>query len=145
MYGKLTSARTQMVLEAIERQMRVDAGVADSALAPDGLSIEHVLPQKWEANWPKPQGGSADETATQRRNRLIHTIGNLTLVNPKLNSKLKNDPWKDKRGTLKEHSKLYLSNSLIEHTKQWNEGAIMARSEQMAEILMCVWPGPDQI
>lgn len=145
MYGKLTSARTQMVLEAIERQMRVDAGVADSSLAPDGLSIEHVLPQKWEANWPKPQGGSADETAAQRRNRLIHTIGNLTLVNPKLNSKLKNDPWKDKRGTLKEHSKLYLSNSLVEHTKQWNETAIMARSEQLAEILMRVWPGPDQI
>lgn len=145
LYGKLTSARVQMVLEAIEQWMRAEAGFADSSLAPTGLSIEHVLPQKWEAHWPKPQGGSADETANQRRTRLIHTIGNLTLVNPKLNSKLKNDPWKDKRGTLKEHSKLYLSNSLIGHTKQWNEAAIMARSEQLAEVLMRVWPGPDQI
>ena len=144
-YGKLTSARVQMVLEAIERQMRIDAGFADSSFVPDGLSIEHVMPQKWDAHWPPAKGGTAEETARQRRGRLIHTIGNLTLVNPKLNSTLRNSAWKTKRRTLKTHSKLYISNDVNEHTKQWNEAAITERSDRMADILIRVWPEPDAI
>ena len=145
-YGKLTSARVQMVLEAVERQMRIDAdGHSDSPLVPDGLSIEHVMPQKWEAHWPRPKGGTAEETARQRRHRLMHTIGNLTLVSPKLNSALRNAAWKTKRGTLKEHSKLYISDDVNDHAKQWNEAAIIERSHRMVDLLIRVWPGPDAI
>ena len=144
-YGKLSRARVQIVLEAFERRLHEEAGLADTPFVPDGLSIEHVMPQKWAEHWPAPRGSTEEETARQRRNRLLHTIGNLTLVNQKLNSKLKNADWAKKREALQTHSKLYISGDLLEHTRQWNEAAITARSGRIADVLIRVWPSPGDI
>lgn len=146
LYGKLTVPRVQLILEAAERQMRAEAGVAEP-LEDQARSIEHVMPQKWETHWSPPRKGDAteDETAKQRRDRLLHSIGNLTLVTSRLNSKMKNGPWLEKRDMLKKHSKLYLSNDLIDHAHQWNEEAIIRRSRMLAEILVRVWPTPQDL
>ncbi len=146
MYGKLTAPRVQLILESIERQLRLEARVSEP-LPEQSRSIEHVMPQKWQAYWqaPSPQDQTEDETATQRRNRLLHTIGNLTLVNSRLNSKLRHGPWDQKRELLKEHSKLYLSNDLIDHDDPWDESAIIERSRKHAEVLIRVWPTPDRL
>jgi len=134
-----------MLLEAIERDLRLQAEVADPGEVYQNYWIEHVLPQKWETHWPVPTEGTADETPEQRRERLLHTLGNLTLTGMKLGVKLKNRPWNEKRPILQEHSKLYLSNGLIRYRRQWGDRAIVRRSRQLTEVLISVWPAPEEI
>ena len=147
LYGRLTVPRVRMILSTIERQMRMDAKFAGDTPLPSDLSIEHVFPRKWQGHWPvlDDHTEAQDETVEQRRIRLINSIGNLTLLTSKLNAKAKNHAWAIKRPLLKEHSKLYLSNDLIDHLDQWDENAITARSEVLARILTGVWPFSDVI
>ena len=42
------------------------------------------MPQAWHRYWPLPEGADDDE-AIRNRDRVVHTIGNLTLVNGHLN------------------------------------------------------------
>lgn len=54
------------------------------------VSVEHVIPQACRSQWPPPTevvGGAAqNETAVERRDRIIHTMGNLTLLTQELTS-----------------------------------------------------------
>ncbi len=142
-YRRLTVPRARMVLELVERQMSLEAKVAQPGEVYPDYWIEHVLPQKWKS-WPKPISGSDEESPVERRERLLQTLGNLTLTGSKLGIKLKNRPWEEKRPILEEHSKLYLSNGLVRHTEQWNEDAIVRRGREMADTLLRAWPGPDK-
>ena len=70
-----------------------------------------------------------DEEAVADRNRTIHTIGNLTLVNGHLNS-LSNAPWPSIRKTLADHSVLFLNKRFVNRgTKLWDEAAIEKRGK----------------
>jgi hypothetical protein len=61
---------------------------------PGGLTIEHVMPQKWADNWPLSPDDKTDplieQKAIQRRDKLLNTIGNLTLITHSLNPALSN-------------------------------------------------------
>ncbi len=57
------------------------------------MEVEHVMPQTWKTYW-NPAPGLTPE-AEAARERAINTIGNLTLVNQKLNASLSNRPWTD--------------------------------------------------
>jgi uncharacterized protein with ParB-like and HNH nuclease domain len=60
----------------------------------DTLSVEHVLPQKWR---PEDYPLSADTAeAREKRARLLHSIGNMTLVTPNFNSALSNERFEIK-------------------------------------------------
>lgn len=143
LYTLLTRGRLRLVLEGIERQHR-KASLAEESECPRGLSIEHVLPQSWEAHWPLPKGGDESE-ARDQRNRLVHTIGNLTLVTKRLNAAASNARWEHKRATLESHSTLFLNQMLLEESKSqgWNEDAIRDRSKHMTKLVADEWPGPD--
>lgn len=98
-YKRLNRARTNMILAALDR------GIVDTkgeAYTINGeLSIEHLLPQKWDPHWPLPTHRTADgapvelptDEAEAWRTDVLHTIGNLTLVTQKLNSSISNGPW----------------------------------------------------
>ncbi|MCY4199491.1 MAG: DUF262 domain-containing protein, partial [Gammaproteobacteria bacterium] len=87
LYKKLTRGRLRMVLAGIEEQLRTSK--AEVQQVPSGIQIEHIMPQGWQEYWPLPDTDDKVE-AFERRERMIHTIGNLTLVNGKLNSALSN-------------------------------------------------------
>ena len=143
LYRLLTRGRLRLVLEGIEEQYR-KSSLAEQIQVPKKLTIEHVLPQSWEAHWPLPKYTDEHEEK-QIRNRLIHTIGNLTLVTQGLNSVASNAPWEDKGEVLEEHSVLLLNRNLLTEYKNiaWNETTILARSKQMSALVAEVWPGPD--
>ena len=123
-----------MLLTGIEGQLRT--GKAETQKVPDKLHIEHIMPQKWRTNWPLPDDGDHDA-----RENLIHTIGNLTLVNGQLNSSLSNAAWNSKRETLADHSTLFLNKHLVrEGPAVWDENAIGERSKLLYEIAAKVWP-----
>lgn len=143
LYRVLTRGRLRMVLEAVEEHLR-EHSLAEHGEAPKNLTIEHVMPRSWETNWPLPDGVDRVE-ATENRNWLIHTIGNLTLVNRRLNPALSNAPWEQKRDTLRKHSVLLMNDRLLQESEgvAWDEEFIQDRSRRMAKIIAEVWPGPD--
>ena len=139
LYRYLPRNRLWMVLAAIEETLRTNK--AESQEVPGTLHIEHVMPQAWHLNWPLPVHTAGDGEAVDVRNRVIHTIGNLTLVNRPLNSSLSNAPWDHKRATLAEHSVLFLNKWLVnEGPGAWDETAIEKRSERLHEQAVKVWP-----
>lgn len=100
------------------------------------------MPRKWPTHWPVPEGphGEAD------RERVIHTLGNLTLLTGKLNSKVSNGPWLGsggKRAGLQEHGVLLLNRELLKRAgDQWTEDAIRVRTRELAELIIQIWPVP---
>ena len=141
LYRLLSRGRLRLILEGIERQLR-SSGKTEQPTAPRNLTIEHLLPVGWRRDeWPLPEGVDTD-AATYRRNTLLHSIGNVTLVTQKLNSSMSNDAWESKRDELQEHSVLLLNNKLLAQSS-WSEDTIESRSQRMAELVWQRWPGPD--
>ena len=143
LYRLLTRGRLRLVLEGVEEQYR-KTSLAEETQAPRNLTIEHVLPQSWEAHWPLPNNIDEHE-AQHKRNQLVHTLGNLTLVTQRLNSTASNAPWKLKSKTLKKHSVLLLNRRLLDEFGEvaWDEQTILSRSRRMAALVAVVWPGPN--
>lgn len=146
LYENLTRARLRMILEALEGALRTD--LAETKIVPKDLTIEHVLPQTWQAHWPLQ-----DNDVEAERKTKIHCIGNLTLVNDKLNPTLSNAPWSDlmdvqgqivlqgKRRTIGDHSTLFLNKNLISFDK-WGHGEIAHRANALFELAVSEWPRP---
>jgi hypothetical protein len=138
-YKNLTRPRLRMLLEAMEAGLRNH--FAETQLVPKDLTIEHVMPQSWRDHWPLPAGMTKEE-----RDRSVQTIGNLTLLNNKLNPVQSNKPWMaandpdgGKREALKAHSVLYLNKSLCDFD-DWGESRISARSNDLFAIALKIWP-----
>jgi hypothetical protein len=142
LYRLLTRSRLRIVLEALEDSFRT--GYSEEAHVPRRhLTIEHVMPQSWQSHWAMDR--AEDQFETERsRERLIHTLGNLTLVNGRLNPALSNGAWQDKRATLGEHTVLQLNKQLLSmtETEPWSEALIRTRGALLAAQVALIWPGP---
>ena len=143
LYQWLTRTRLRMVLEGIEEELRTE--MAEEKEAPRSLQIEHILPQAWNAkNWPLPEQDDG-EAAFKRRERAIHTIGNLTLVTGKLNKELSNASWDNKRKALDRHSVLVLNRHLVNtgDRQVWDADTIEERAKWLYGKAVRIWPSPD--
>ena len=113
------------------------------------MTIEHILPQEWRDHWPLDLLEEPEEYHRQidSRERLKHTIGNLTLVTKKLNPALSNGPWPTKQKGLKEHSTLFLNKKLLEEwgDRSFGEAEIRERGLELARLAILVWPGPEKV
>jgi hypothetical protein len=156
-YGRrLTPMRVRAVLEAIERQKRQKFHETEHLNA--DLSIEHILPSEWEEHWPLPDGEqpthdekiqamfSSEEGDTRighivRRERLLHTFGNLTLLTQPLNSSVSNGPYKAKREALSDHSLLVLNREITKE-ESWDEDHIEVRGAKLFGVAKTLWPYP---
>lgn len=130
----------RQVLEAIERGMIRGRRSGNRDLS-SGLPIEHVLPRGWTIeDWPMQKGARDDDIDV--RNDLLHRLGNLTLVDHGLNSKLSNRPWAQKRKILAEEDNLYINKSLLTAVgrKAWNESQIKTRGKRLADYIVEIWP-----
>jgi predicted transport protein len=103
-------------------------------------SIEHILPQNEDLNswWQNALGENWPET----QDRLLHTIGNLTLT--RYNSEFSDRSFPEKRdfpeGGFKT-SPLVLNEGLGE-LDTWNEQTISDRASRLAEKALKVWVAP---
>lgn len=80
------------------------------------------------------------------RDRIVHTIGNLTLVNDRLNPALSNAPWDTKRESLANHSILFLNKHLVNKSPNvWDETAIEERANWLHKRVVTVWPNADNV
>jgi hypothetical protein len=98
------------------------------------------MPRKWPSYWPLEGGSEAD------RDRIIHTLGNLTLLTGKLNSKVSNGPWigtGGKREGLEAHDVLILNRDLLKKAgDKWTDEAIRVRTQDLANVIIQIWPVP---
>lgn len=139
-YGVIATPKLVMVLNAIEQALH---GARQEAVTVrvDGLTIEHVLPQSWREAWPDPAPTSGGESAEDRRNRLLNTLGNLTLLTGALNAAVSNGPYAEKRPEIARHSLLLLNGWFQDHL-EWDEGRIEERGRALFEHARRLWPHP---
>lgn len=149
-YGRLNNPRLGDVLWELELASRSDK--MEDVSRPVGLWVEHVMPQSWSANWPLPTGlelphysSDPDEISLiSGRQRLINTLGNLTLTTSGLNISLGNETFEAKREKLKKNTLLAFNQEII--GKQcWTEVDIEARGAKLAEMAITRWSRPASI
>jgi hypothetical protein len=143
-YYRIQVARLTMALGAVERSLYTNK--TDILGVPRTLSVEHIIPQKWEAHWPLRPAKTVEQEEAHQEERLkaIHRLGNLTIVTKPLNSGLSNDTWEKKQKGLNEHSKLLLNSRLItDYPKTFDEAGVQKRTKWLAERFCHIWAGPD--
>ncbi len=153
LYGSVRQGRIVEVLRVIEQRRR--SARNESVSIPSKLDVEHVMPQGWRSHWPLED--PHDVALSSKRDALIHTIGNLTVVTQSLNGTLSHRPWRDvdaaglpgpeaglgKRSLLHKHSLLLLNKQIVDdHPDAWTESDIRRRAEELTEEVIAAWPRP---
>ena len=129
------NAREILYLIALYQKGSPLADVAKLSLP--SYSVEHMMPVKWRQNWPISDGNDQDQWT---RDKAIRTLGNLTLVTRRLNSKLSNAPWHDKMNTLRKYSSLNITTDYLDGG-EWAEASIYSRAGDLAALGLEMWPG----
>ena len=153
LYGDLPTPRLRYVLQVLEEKKRT--AFDETVIATTNATIEHIMPQTWAANWPLPDGSTAptesslaalinynvtpevrEQIAT--RERLVDSLGNLTLVTSSLNPSLGHESFPDKKSKLSKS--LLVLNREITGLDDWDEAAIESRGLELARLTTKVWP-----
>ncbi len=142
-YVKSRVDRCGMVLRALEDAMHT---TKTESLRKGTLTVEHILPQKgtledypYSEEMPSTEG----ETTERTRLRIVHTIGNLTLLTQELNSSVSNGPFTDKRAEITNHSDLRLNAWMrTDEREGWSEDDILDRGAKLFSYAKNIWPLP---
>lgn len=148
-YQRLAQYKIRAVLEAID--LAQEDRKSESLPLPGNLTIEHIMPVNWQANWPMPQDVAADAEKrlvfNQERNQKIHALGNLTLITGSLNPSLSNASWDQKRPELCKYSKLNLNRyfhppkeGAPDSLNEWGDTAIDTRGQHLFQTASSIWP-----
>lgn len=147
-YQSLNNLRLTHILWHISETYRSSKSESVSVNSP--LTVEHIMPQGWVPHWPLPDGSKgvehawfADETApgvaeSRRRNELIQTFGNLTLITGSLNSAMQNGAWITKRDAILTHSVSPI-NGVLNRFDTWDESTIDTRGRELLERALKLW------
>jgi len=142
-YKRIRSTKTRMILEAIERSMYNEK--SERVDFERSLTLEHLMPQESNPkHWPLPcdsKDEKAIEEAMNARRRVIHGIGNLTLLTQKLNSSISNGPWGEKVKEILRYTRMNLNHSLSA-VDQWSEESIKDRAGKLFARALAIWPRP---
>jgi len=102
----------------------------------DNLTIEHIMPQNKNLSsaWQIMLG----ENWESDRDRLLHTLGNLTLTG--YNSELGDKPFEEKKELLEQNTHAVRLYSDIKECESWNASTIEARAENLAKNIVELFP-----
>ncbi|MFI6778744.1 DUF262 domain-containing protein [Nocardia sp. NPDC050412] len=108
-------------------------------VAPESLTIEHVMPQTLSVQWRAQLAAEygADEVEVLH-DRYLHTLGNLTLTG--YNESLSNNDFARKCETLRASS-VRMNQDIAAH-ESWGPSQIEKRGLALAERIIDFWPGP---
>ena len=140
-YQLAQRTRIQDVLWEFELASR--SKLAERIIMPIGLWTEHVLPTAWNEDWPFEEGVFVErwsrDPRAENRNRLIHTLGNLTLLSSSLNIAAGNKSFIEKKLKFDEHTGLFL-NKWFAKKSVWTEAEILERGEYLVDLAIEIWP-----
>jgi hypothetical protein len=158
--SRLDAGRCRMLLTELEAWLRTQKRTEEPQI-PDlsNLDIDHILPQSWFEHWPLPDGSKATgaqssaayiselgggplddhQLAIRKRSKMVPTLGNLTLLNLRVNREAKNKAFPVKKKLLIENTNLSLNVNLL-GTGSWDEDAINLRGKMLAEAATQLYP-----
>lgn len=100
------------------------------------VSIEHIMPQSWEAHWAKEmedyREGIVEDSKWRAFVILVNSIGNLTIIKGAKNSELQNDSWKDKKARYKTGN---FNEQQVAGYEKWDQYSILDRGEHIIKFL----------
>lgn len=147
----------KIILFCIELYRRNDPKYDINALQYN-YTLEHVIPQKWEANWSSvpiyTEDGAifsgSDEEGRLVRNAAVHSLGNMILLRDKLNTSVSNNSFEqkingnEKYSGYREYASLLLAREIVEEydngQSEWNEKRIRDRLHTLMEEALMIWP-----
>jgi hypothetical protein len=122
-----------------------------------GLTIEHILPQTWYEFWPLDDEFISKEDfdisvhavmteedkegkyhRIEKRNKILHSIGNLTILTASLNPSVSNSSFDIKKQEIAQQSTVVL-NTYFQNKFTWNEEEILKRSKYLFEQIRKIW------
>ncbi|HCY77647.1 MAG TPA: hypothetical protein DHV28_17180 [Ignavibacteriales bacterium] len=123
----------------------------------NGLTIEHLLPQKWFEFWPLDEEFISEDDFNiavhavmteedkdgkyhriDSRNKMLHTIGNLTILTSSLNPSVSNSSFDLKKKEIANQSTVLLNTYFLNKTV-WNEDEIRIRGQHLYERIKQIW------
>ncbi len=146
-YRSARQPRLRYILETVERAKHT-AKTEDIQIR-SILTIEHIMPQKWQTNWALPGMEGVAEAdygpdlseRIRARNSIVNTIGNLTLITSSLNSSVSNGNSSVKMPALRTFTALALNRELQEF-ELWDESTIRRRGAALFELARTIWSAP---
>jgi uncharacterized protein with ParB-like and HNH nuclease domain len=96
----------------------------------DTFTIEHILPESADESW--------GEFSFEEINRSVYRIGNLTLLETKLNREAQQKTYTEKIKFF-EQSNCELTKSLTEKYLTWNEDKLVSRQKELAKAAKGIW------
>ena len=159
--GKLEASKMRAILAELELELRGTTRTEDSFSADlSHLDVDHILPRCWYTHWPLPNGDEVNqndlisinikqliesplderEQAIISREESIPTLGNLTLLNLRVNREAQHKSFSVKRKLLLENTNLRLNVPLL-GLETWDEKTIKNRGVILSDIALRVWPG----
>ena len=155
LYPRLNSnGRMECILRRLELDLRTK--MHEDVTINSKLTVEHVLPQTWIEHWRLSGGqkGSTREERVQapspesdRRDRMLQTIGNLTLLTMPANLDNSHLPFDKKVDKMYKNSTLLLNRYFKERAdegKGWDESAIEERGRALFKRAAKIWPYPSR-
>lgn len=138
-YWQGRGLQKKLILQWLEEAYRPKEVVE---LDPRHLTIEHVLPQSMSESVRElfSESFDPDTNVDYEHERIVHTLGNLTLSG--YNSELSNKPFHEKCEMLAKSG--LAMNREIAAEESWGVEQIEARSSKLAEKIIELWPGPDE-
>lgn len=115
-------------------------------------TLKHIMPQKCNQNWYDVPVYDTDENEVEDvdemehiRSHAIYEIGNIILLNSKLNTSISNGNFTDKingkngRKGIKDLANIRLTRKVIDNNTEWNELKIYARTAELKTEIRKIW------
>ena len=121
------------------------------------LTIEHILPQTWFEHWPindsfisevdfnlavhavmTEEDKEGKYHQIENRNKLLHTLGNLTILTSSLNPSVSNASFKIKKEKIGSQSTLII-NQYFQPKVLWDEAEINERGKNLYNSISKIW------
>lgn len=150
-YYNIPSRRLRYIFSNVENALRTRFD--EVKVAPENVTIEHILPQKWADYWTLPNGEKVNTESDwifddhnlsaetkkliETRNTLLHTLGNLTLLTPSGNPSVGNKGWAEKKEFFS--GSLLALNRNVGQSHNWNELEIKSRGKILATEISKIW------
>jgi hypothetical protein len=118
------SKLTKYILCSLEKHLSEQDLDFETASA----TIEHVLPENPGDEW--------QEFSEEDRERFLYRLGNMTLLEKKLNQEVANKPYEEKQPVY-ERSQYTMTKNIDFHS--WTQAAILERQKNMSGWALTVW------
>ncbi|WP_091417747.1 DUF262 domain-containing protein [Arthrobacter sp. OV608] len=144
-YNTMSRLNIRILLVGIENALRQKRSEAlfDRSIE---LSIEHLLPQEWEQNYPLTDSSIEGK---QRREFMVNRLGNLTLLTQGLNSMVGNAPWYKKRVGIQKNAVMLITSASVlqpppdvedpNWLDSWTDEKIQVRNDYFAKLILENW------